>query len=28
VKHLQELIAKDPRPVPPAPRYPDKKFPR
>jgi len=24
VKHLQELIAKDPRPVPPAPKYPDK----
>ncbi len=28
VKHLQELIAKDPRPVPPAPKYPDKRFPR
>ncbi|MBI4659999.1 MAG: PDZ domain-containing protein [Verrucomicrobia bacterium] len=28
VKHLQELIAKDPRPVPPAPKYPDKSFPR
>lgn len=26
VKHLQELIAKDPRPVPPAPKYPDKSF--
>lgn len=24
VKHLQELIAKDPRPVPPTPKYPDK----
>ena len=24
VKHLKELIAKDPRPVPPAPKYPDK----
>ena len=26
VKHLQELIAKDPRPVPPAPQYPNKSF--
>ena len=26
VKHLQELIAKDPRPVPPAPKYPDKAY--
>jgi tricorn protease len=26
VKHLQELIAKDPRPVPPHPDYPDKSF--
>ncbi len=26
VKHLQELIAKDPRPVPPAPPYPNKRF--
>jgi tricorn protease len=26
VKHLQDLIAKDPRPVPPAPKYPDKSF--
>ena len=26
VKHLQELIAKDPRPVPPAPKYPDKSY--
>ena len=26
VKHLQELIAKDPRPVPPTPKYPDKSF--
>jgi len=25
VKHLQELIAKDPRPVPPAPKHPVKK---
>jgi len=24
VKHLQELIAQDPRPVPPPPKYPDK----
>ena len=28
VKHLQELIAKDPRPVPPAPKHPDKRFPK
>jgi len=28
VKHLQKLIAKDPRPVPPAPKYPDKRFPK
>jgi len=26
VKHLQELIEKDPRPVPPVPAYPDKSF--
>lgn len=26
VKHLQELIAKEPRPVPPAPKHPDKSF--
>ena len=26
VTHLQELIAKDPRPVPPTPKYPDKSF--
>jgi tricorn protease len=26
VKHLQELIAKDPRPVPAAPKYPDKSY--
>lgn len=26
VKHLQELITKDPRPVPPPPNYPDKAF--
>lgn len=26
VKHLQELIAKDPRPVPPTPKHPDKSF--
>ncbi len=26
VKHLQDLIVKDPRPVPPAPKYPDKSF--
>jgi len=26
VKHLQELIAKDPQPVPPVPKYPDKSF--
>jgi tricorn protease len=25
VKHLQELIEKEPRPVPPAPKYPDKR---
>lgn len=28
VKHLEELIARDPRPVPPAPRYPDKSLRR
>lgn len=28
VKHLLELIAKDPRPVPPPPSYPDKRFPK
>jgi len=28
VKHLQELIAKDPRPVPPVPKYPDKSLRR
>lgn len=28
VKHLQELIDADPRPVPPAPKYPDKRFPK
>jgi tricorn protease len=26
VKHLQELIAKDPRPLPSPPPYPDKSF--
>jgi tricorn protease len=26
IKHLQELIAKEPRPVPPTPKYPDKSF--
>jgi hypothetical protein len=26
VKQLQELIAKDPRPVPPAPKHPDKSW--
>jgi len=26
IKHLQELIAKDPRPVPPAPAHPDKSY--
>jgi tricorn protease len=26
VKHLQELITKEPRPIPPAPKYPDKSF--
>lgn len=26
IKHLQELITKDPRPVPPVPKYPDKSF--
>jgi tricorn protease len=25
IRHLEDLIAKDPRPVPPAPRYPDKR---
>lgn len=28
VKHLQELMARDPRPVPPAPRHPDLRFPK
>ncbi len=28
IKLLQEQIAKDPRPVPPPPKYPDKAFPR
>lgn len=28
VKHLQELIKKDPRPVPPTPKYPDKSLKR
>lgn len=28
IKHLQELIAKEPHPVPPAPKYPDKSFKR
>ena len=28
VKHLEELIRKDPRPVPPRPAYPEKKFPK
>jgi tricorn protease len=28
VKHLQELIARDPRPVTPKPQYPDKRFPK
>ncbi|MBI1842550.1 MAG: PD40 domain-containing protein [Verrucomicrobia bacterium] len=27
VKHLQELIRQDPRPIPAAPRYPDKRLP-
>jgi tricorn protease len=26
VKHLQEQIENDPRPVPPTPKYPDKSF--
>ena len=26
IKHLQEAIAKDPRPVPEPPAYPDKSF--
>jgi tricorn protease len=26
VKHLQELIARDPRPIPPTPEYPNKAF--
>ncbi|HAB19640.1 MAG TPA: protease, partial [Verrucomicrobiales bacterium] len=28
IKHLQELITKDPRPVPARPEYPDKRFPK
>ncbi|MBN8246166.1 MAG: PD40 domain-containing protein [Verrucomicrobia bacterium] len=28
IQHLQTLIAADPRPVPPAPSYPDKRFPK
>jgi tricorn protease len=28
IKHLQELIARDPRPVPSRPDYPDKRFPK
>lgn len=28
VKHLQDLIAKDPRPVPAAPTHPNKRFPK
>ena len=28
VKHLQELMAKDPRPIPPAPPYPNKRCPK
>ncbi len=28
VRHLQELMARDPRPVPPRPEYPDKRFPK
>jgi tricorn protease len=28
VKHLEELIRRDPRPVPPRPTYPDKRFPK
>lgn len=28
VKHLQELIARDPRPIPARPNYPDKRFPK
>ena len=28
IQHLQELIAADPRPVPPHPPYPDKRFPK
>ncbi|MBL9127956.1 MAG: PDZ domain-containing protein, partial [Verrucomicrobiales bacterium] len=27
IAHLREAIAKDPRPVPPPPKYPDKSFP-
>ncbi|MCW5557122.1 MAG: PD40 domain-containing protein [Verrucomicrobiae bacterium] len=28
IQHLQTLIATDPRPVPSAPKYPDKRFPK
>jgi tricorn protease len=28
IRHLQDLIATDPRPVPPPPKYPDKRFPK
>lgn len=28
VKHLEELIRKDPRSIPPRPAYPDKRFPK
>lgn len=28
IQHLQELMLRDPRPVPPPPKHPDKRFPR
>lgn len=28
IRHLQELIAQDPRPIPPPPDYPDQRFPK
>lgn len=28
IQHLQDLIARGPRPIPAPPRYPDKRFPK
>ena len=28
IQELQALIAQDPRPIPPAPKHPDKRFPK